>query len=82
MSQINVPTAIPGVVYLKPSPDEPQFKKAGEDVAVGDTLALVEVMKSFLPVTAETAGKFKAYLVENEQPVDAGQDICLIDGQD
>lgn len=82
MSQITIPAQIPGVVYLKPSPEEDVFKKEGDEVAVGDTLALVEVMKSFLPVTAEAAGTFGKYLVDNEQAIDAGQPICEIKGRE
>lgn len=82
MSQITVPSPIPGVVYLKPSPEDDVFKKEGDDVAVGDTVALVEVMKSFLPVTAETAGTFSKYVVDHEQAIDAGQPICEIEGRE
>ncbi|MBW3098026.1 biotin carboxyl carrier domain-containing protein [Pseudohoeflea sp. DP4N28-3] len=67
---------VPGVVYLKPSPEEEYFKSAGDAVAAGDTLALVEVMKSFIPLTAPSDGTFVGYLVENEQPVDPGQAIA------
>ena len=82
MSQIATSTPIPGVVYLRPSPEDDVFKNEGDEVAVGDTLALVEVMKTFLSVTAETAGTFGKYLVDNEQAVDAGQPICEIEGRD
>lgn len=81
MSQITIRIPIPGVVYLKPSPEDDVFKNEGDEVAVGDTLALVEVMKSFLPVTAEAAGTFGNYLVDNEQAIDAGQPICEIKGR-
>ncbi len=66
---------IPGTFYRRPSPDQPPFKKEGGVVAVGDTIGLIEVMKTFSPVIAEEDGKIIAFHVENEDPVMAGQPI-------
>ncbi|BBE71125.1 acetyl-CoA carboxylase [Oharaeibacter diazotrophicus] len=66
---------IPGTFYRKPAPDQPVFKSEGEAVAVGDTVGLIEVMKSFTPVTAEEAGTIVAFHVENEDPVMAGEPL-------
>jgi len=66
---------IPGTFFRKPAPDQPVFKSVGDAVAVGDTLGLIEVMKTFTPVTAETAGRLLAFHAENEDPVMAGQPL-------
>jgi len=66
---------LPGTFYRRPSPEEPPFKEVGDSVAVGDVIGLVEVMKTFSEVKAEAAGKVAAFLVENEDPVTAGQPL-------
>ncbi len=70
---------IPGTFYRKPSPDQPPFKAEGDAVAPGDTVGLIEVMKSFTPVTAEEAGRIVAFHVDNEDAVMAGQPLYDIE---
>jgi acetyl-CoA carboxylase biotin carboxyl carrier protein len=70
---INSP--IVGVVYLSPNPDAPTFVKVGDTVKVGQTLCMVEAMKTFNPVVAEKAGKIKAVLVESGAPVEYQQPL-------
>ncbi len=64
---------LPGTFYRKPSPDKPPFKVEGDSVAVGEVIGLIEVMKSFIEVQAEAAGKVVRFLVDDEDPVMAGQ---------
>jgi acetyl-CoA carboxylase biotin carboxyl carrier protein len=71
---------IPGTFYRRPSPDQSPFKEDGDVVAVGDTIGLIEVMKTFSPVIAEETGKIVAFHVENEDPVMAGQPIYDLEG--
>lgn len=66
---------LPGTFYRKSAPDAPPYKSEGDTVAVGDVIGLVEVMKSFHEVKATAAGTVKAFLVENEDAVMAGQPI-------
>jgi acetyl-CoA carboxylase biotin carboxyl carrier protein len=47
---------VPGTFFRKSAPDQPPFKGEGDDVAVGDTLGLIEVMKTFTPVVAGDGG--------------------------
>ena len=68
-----VPAPLPGTFYRKPAPEQPPFKADGDAVAAGDTVGLIEVMKTFTPVTAEEAGKSIRFLVDNEDAVMAGQ---------
>lgn len=74
---INAP--LPGIFYRTPTPEEPPFKKEGDMVVAGDTIGLIEVMKSFSPVIVEEAGKLIVFHVENEDAVMPGQPICDID---
>jgi acetyl-CoA carboxylase biotin carboxyl carrier protein len=69
---------LPGTFYRKPAPDKPMYKNEGDAVAVGDVIGLIEVMKSFNEVKAETAGKIVKFLADNEEPVMAGQPLVEI----
>ena len=69
---------LPGTFYRKPAPDKPTYKNEGDAVAVGDVIGLIEVMKSFNEVKAETAGKIVKFLADNEEPVMAGQPLVEI----
>jgi acetyl-CoA carboxylase biotin carboxyl carrier protein len=71
---------IPGIFYRRPAPDQPPYKNEGDAVAIGDTLGLIEVMKTFTPVVAEEAGRLVRFVVENEEPIMAGQALAEIDG--
>jgi acetyl-CoA carboxylase biotin carboxyl carrier protein len=69
---------LPGTFYRRPSPDKPVYKSDGDTVAVGDIIGLIEVMKSFTEVKAENAGKIIKFMVDNEEPVMAGQPLVEI----
>ena len=71
---------LPGTFYRRPSPEDPPYKEDGDAVAVGDTIGLVEVMKSFHEVKSEIAGTVVKYLIENEDAVMAGQPLVEIEG--
>lgn len=75
MAQLLSP--LPGTFYRKPAPDKPHYKEDGDAVAVGDVIGLIEVMKSFNEVKADTAGKI-SFVAENEEPVMAGQALAEI----
>ena len=64
-----------GVLYLAPEPGAKPFVKVGSTVKAGDTVALVEAMKTFNPVVADAAGKIKAVLVESGAPVEYQQPL-------
>lgn len=70
---------LPGIFYRKPAPDQPPFKNEGDPVAVGDVVGLVEVMKSYFEVKAETDGTLKKFLIDNQSPVTAGQVIAELE---
>jgi acetyl-CoA carboxylase biotin carboxyl carrier protein len=70
---------MPGTFYRRPDPDSDFYVEEGESVSAGDTLGLIEVMKSFHEVKAEEDGTVSRFLVENEAAVDAGQDLLEMD---
>jgi biotin carboxyl carrier protein len=70
---------IPGIFYRRPAPDQPPFKNDGDSVAIGDTVGLIEVMKTFTPVAAEEAGRNAKFLVENEEAIMAGQALVELE---
>lgn len=75
MAAKTIQAPIPGTFYRKPAPDQPPFKLEGEAVSAGETIGLIEVMKSFMPIEAEEAGKLLAFHVENEGEVVAGDPL-------
>lgn len=79
MATKQVLSPLPGTFYRRPSPDEPPYKEEGDAVAVGDVIGLVEVMKSFHEVKADSAGTVSKFLIENEDAVQAGQALVDID---
>ncbi|MEQ8656402.1 MAG: acetyl-CoA carboxylase [Hyphomicrobiales bacterium] len=74
----NIQSPLPGTFYHKPDPNSPPFKAKGDSVAIGDTIGLVEVMKTFIEVKAEIAGSFESYVADNEAPVTAGQVLAEV----
>ena len=70
---------LPGTFYRKPTPDAPPFKADGDAVATGDTIGLVEVMKSFHEIQAQFGGKIVRFLIDNEEPIMAGQPIAEVE---
>jgi biotin carboxyl carrier protein len=80
MASKQILSPLPGTFYRRPSPDEPVYKENGDVVAVGDTIGLIEVMKSFHEVKSEIAGTVAKFLVENEDAVMAGQPLVDLEG--
>jgi biotin carboxyl carrier protein len=66
---------LPGIFYRKLAPDKPPYKKEGDSVDVGEVIGLIEVMKTFNEVKADTAGKIVRFLAENEEEIMAGQPL-------
>ena len=79
MAKKEVMTPVPGTFYRRPDPDSQPFKNEGEAVQAGETIALVEIMKNFQEVNAHASGELVEFLVENEDTVDAGQPVAVLD---
>ena len=80
MAQREILSPLPGTFYRKPSPEAPPFVNEGDRIAVGDAIGLVEVMKTFIKIEADVAGRVVRFLVENEGPVEAGQALLIVEG--
>lgn len=70
---------LPGTFYRKPAPDAPAFAEVGQKVEAGAVLGLIEVMKQYSELQAETAGTITAFLVEDGDIVEAGQAVVVIE---
>jgi acetyl-CoA carboxylase biotin carboxyl carrier protein len=68
-----------GTVYLAPSPGAPQFVAAGDEVKQGQTVLVIEAMKTMNQIPAPRSGKVTAVLVENGQPVEFGEGLVVIE---
>jgi acetyl-CoA carboxylase biotin carboxyl carrier protein len=79
MARHEVVTPVPGIFYRRASPDADEFKQPGDAVEAGETVGLVEIMKNFHPIEAEAAGTLAEYLAENEDEVEAGQVVAVLD---
>jgi biotin carboxyl carrier protein len=80
MASKHILSPLPGTFYRRPAPDQPPYKSEGDQVAMGEVIGLVEVMKSFNEVKATVAGRIVRFLVENEDAVMAGQPLADVDG--
>lgn len=67
-----------GVTYLTPEPDAPAFVGVGTRVEAGQTLLLIEAMKTFNPIVAPKSGTVTRILVESGDSVDQGQPLMVI----
>ncbi|PAF44888.1 acetyl-CoA carboxylase [Helicobacter sp. 11S02629-2] len=76
---IDILSPIPGTFYAKPSPTEEDFVKVGSIVTPDTTVALVEVMKTFIEIKAECSGKVVEILVQNESVVEAGSILVRVE---
>lgn len=70
---------MPGVFYRRPAPENAAYVEDGERISEGQTIALIEVMKTFNEVKAEASGTVGAFLVEDGDEVDVGQDIVRLE---
>ena len=70
---------MPGTFYRRPDPESDPYVNEGDSVSAGDTVGLIEVMKSFHEVKAEDNGTVSKFLVEDDEAVDAGQDVLELE---
>lgn len=74
-----VTSPLVGTVYLAPTEDEPPFVSVGDKVKKGQTLAIVEAMKLMNEIESKFDGVVKEVLVDNESPVEFGQEMFVIE---
>lgn len=75
----SVKSPMVGVVYLSSDPNSPNYVKVGDTVAEGDTVCLIEAMKTYNPVKAHKGGRVSKILVESGDPVEYGEPLVVIE---
>jgi len=73
-----LPSPMVGTVYVAPEPGKPPFIKVGDSVKEGQTLFIVEAMKTMNPILATRAGTVKEICISDAQPVEFGQALAVI----
>jgi acetyl-CoA carboxylase biotin carboxyl carrier protein len=68
-----------GTVYMQPEPGAPSFIAVGQQVREGDTLVIVEAMKTMNHIPAPRAGTVKRILVEDGAPVEYGAPLVILE---
>ena len=68
-----------GVVYLSPDPSKPPYIKEGQHIKQGDTLMLIEAMKTFNEIKAPKSGVIQKIIVLNSQPVEFGDTLVIFE---
>ncbi len=68
-----------GTFYRAPAPNAPPFVEVGDMVKPGQTVCIIEAMKLMNEITADIAGRVVEILVKNEEPVEYGQELFLIE---
>ncbi|WP_319532410.1 acetyl-CoA carboxylase [uncultured Cohaesibacter sp.] len=79
MSKQEIKSPLPGTFYRKPSPEAAPFKADGASVEASETIGLIEVMKTFHEVPAGLSGSNITFLVDDEEPIMAGQVIAEVE---
>jgi acetyl-CoA carboxylase biotin carboxyl carrier protein len=74
-----VPSPMVGTAYLAPSPGAKPFVDIGQTVKAGDTLLIVEAMKTMNQIPAPRGGTVTQILVEDGQPVEFGEPLMIIE---
>jgi acetyl-CoA carboxylase biotin carboxyl carrier protein len=68
-----------GTAYLAPEPGKPNFVSVGDKVTAGQTLLIIEAMKTFNPIKAPKAGTLLQVLIENARPVEFGEPLMIVE---
>lgn len=68
-----------GTVYLQPAPGSDPFVKVGDTVEAGQTLFIVEAMKTMNPIPAPKGGRIVEILISDAQPVEFGEPLAVIE---
>ena len=75
---IRVKSPIIGTAYLSPEPGAKKFVEVGDKIKKGQTVMIVEAMKTMNHVPSSEAGEVKKILVEDGQPVEFGQTLVIL----
>ena len=75
---ITIDSPMVGIMYLTPKPSSPPFVKKGQKVKKGDTICLIEAMKTFNEIKSDKDGLIKNILVNNGEAIEFGQPLFEI----
>jgi acetyl-CoA carboxylase biotin carboxyl carrier protein len=78
-TEVTIDSPMVGTFYRASSPTATPFVEIGQKIAVGDTLCIIEAMKMLNEIEADKAGTIKTILVDNEQPVEFGEPLFVIE---
>ncbi len=76
LAPVRAPMA--GVFYRAPAPDSPPFADVGDDVQIGETVALIEAMKLYNDIAAPCSGRVERVLPADGDHVEADQELMWI----
>lgn len=79
VSKNAVPSPMVGTAYLAPAPGARNFIEVGTQVKEGQTLLIIEAMKTMNQIASPRSGTVKAILVEDAQPVEFGEPLVVIE---
>jgi acetyl-CoA carboxylase biotin carboxyl carrier protein len=68
-----------GTVYLQPEPGASKFVNEGDSISSGQTMLIIEAMKTMNPIESNLQGKITKIFVQNEEAVEFGQPLMLIE---
>ena len=74
-----VPSPMVGTAYLQAEPEVPPFVKVGDPVTEGQTILIIEAMKTMNQIAAPRAGRVKRILVADGQPVEFGAPLLILE---
>ena len=77
-SMQSIDSPMVGIIYLTPKPSSPPFVKSGQKIKKGDTICLIEAMKTFNEIKSDKDGVVKTILVKNGEAVEFGQPLFEI----
>lgn len=74
-----VPSPMVGTAYLQAEPGSPAFVKVGDQVAEGQTILIIEAMKTMNQIAAPRSGRVKRILVTDGQPIEFGAPLMVLE---
>ena len=77
-SMQSIDSPMVGIIYLTPKPSSPPFVKSGQKIKKGDSICLIEAMKTFNEIKSDKDGIVKSILVKNGEAVEFGQPLFEI----
>ena len=78
VNSLTIDSPMVGIIYLTPKPSSPPFAKKGQKIKKGDTICLIEAMKTFNEIKSDRDCTIKSIIVKNGEAVEFGQPLFEI----